>query len=165
MNYTGPFIYNLFLGSKSKKSFIERKEQNGIVTNFKFPVTAKKRPKIYIVKAGEVIIYVGYASQSIGNRLSHGFRANGDKGYYGYKWKSEYDEVELQVFVFNEFTGNNDEDKGYKAFVEAIEAELVYKVRTETGIWPKHQNEIHFNNIERAEVLKITSSIYNTVTT
>lgn len=164
MNYTGPYTYNLFLGSNAKKSFIERKEQNCIVTNFKFPVTAKKRPKIYIVKAGEVIVYVGYASQSIGSRLSHGFRANGDKGYYGYKWKDKYDAVELHVFVFDAFIGN-DEDKKHKAFVEAVEAELVYKVRTETGNWPEHQNEIHFNNNQRTEVLEIAASIYNTVTT
>ena len=30
--------------------------------------------------------------------------------------------------------------------IENIEAELVFKIRSETGEWTTHQNEIHFNN-------------------
>ncbi|WP_304016514.1 hypothetical protein [Nonlabens dokdonensis] len=148
MQYSGPYAYTLFLSGSEENRFIEKKVQGGKVTSFKRPVTLDKTPKIYILKHQDQIVYVGYASQSIGTRLGQGIRAAGLNGYHGYKWK-EVDELELLVCVFHNYQidSENKRDCPYIAFAEAVEAELVYKVRQETGRWPEFQNEIHFNNI------------------
>jgi len=159
MNYTGPYCYSLVLAGSEKNRIISKKDIEGKTIKFTHPVTRVKTPKIYILKSGNEIVYIGYASQPIGARLNYGIKISGEKGYHGYKWK-HLDKLELLVFVFNkEFDGIKDDDK-YKTFVEAIEAELVYKVRNETGLWPKYQNEIHFNNHQRKAVLQITTELY-----
>lgn len=167
MDFDGPYRYSLFLSGPKKKRVLSRKEQDGVPTKFGRPVTQRLHPKIYVLKAtkknGEnEIVYVGYASQSIGARLDGGFRAKGEKGYHGYKWQWEK-ELELLVFMFDEFTGNEKADRKYKEFVEAIEAELVYLVRETTGDWPRCQNEIHFNNKRREEVKKVAGEVYEMV--
>ena len=130
--------------------------------NFIKPLTNDRQPKIYIVKSKGEIVYVGYTSQSLSTRLSAGMRAEGKNGYHGYKWKV-LNQVELIIFIFDPFVGNEDKDGKHKLFVEAIEAELVYKVRCETDNWPQWQNEIHFNNERRKEVLSIVDEIWNRV--
>lgn len=124
MEYSGPYHYSLFLSGTEQERFIEKKVQDGVVTNFKRPVTKDKTPKIYVLKHKGKIVYVGYASQSIGKRLGQGVRAKGLNGYYGYKWK-QVSEVELLVFIFNkELKGNkHKKDEPIIAFTEAIEAE------------------------------------------
>ena len=162
MEYSGPYRYTLFLSGPEKERFIEIKVQDGKVTNFKRPVTLDKTPKIYILKYQDQIVYVGYASQSIGTRLGQGLRAAGLNGYHGYKWK-QVEQLELLVFVFDKTIkgSKHEDDVPYIAFAEAVEAELVYKVRQETGKWPKFQNEIHFNNEQLEKVTEVALSIYN----
>ncbi len=140
------------------------KSQNGVITNFKHPVSLSKTPKIYILKYEGKIVYVGYASQSLGTRLGQGIRANGLNGYHGYKWK-QVNKLELFVFVFDKTLKGNkhQEDVPHIAFAEAVEAELVYKVRHETGSWPEFQNEIHFNNEQIDTATLIALEIYNRV--
>ncbi|SFN53725.1 hypothetical protein [Salegentibacter flavus] len=161
MNYTGPYCYTLFLSGEEEKRVLSKKESDGKPTNFKQPLTLTKTPKIYILKHEGKIVYVGYASQSIGTRLSQGIKAKGLNGYHGYKWK-QVDELELLVYVFDKELkgGKHIDDKPYTLMAEAVEAELVYKVREETGKWPEFQNEIHFNNNERASAKRIAGEIY-----
>ena len=161
MTYTGPYCYTLFLSGKEYKRVISKKECNGRLSNFKRPVTLNKTPKVYILKSEKKIVYVGYASQSIGTRLSQGIRAAGLNGYHGYKWK-QLNQIELLVYVFDqELKGSKHiDDKPYSLLAEAVEAELVFKVREETGSWPEFQNEIHFNNKELKLAKKIAAEIY-----
>ena len=164
MLYKGPYCYTLLLTGNENNRVISKKIYDGKETNFKTPVTKDRTPKIYILKYKKKIVYVGYASQSIGKRLGQGIRAAGINGYHGYKWK-QHDEIELLIFVFKQQLkgSKHDDDKPYVNLAEAIEAELVYKVRSETGLWPEYQNEIHFNNEKRVEVLKLANEIYNKI--
>ena len=98
-------------------------------------------PKLYVVRQGKEIYYVGITHQDIRKRLRYGFSATGKHGYYGYKWK-DIDEAELLIW---NFPGSTQEH------VEAIEAELVYFIREKTGKWPKYQMEIHFHGASETE--------------
>ncbi len=109
--------------------------------HFSRPVTLNKLPKLYVVKNGHAIYYVGITSQSITNRLRYGFSAQGENGYHGYKWKN-LDSAELLIWCFPDFTSEQ---------VEAIEAELVYYVRKTTDNWPLFQMEIHFHGASEEE--------------
>ena len=166
MEYSGPYCYTLHLSGTEDNRVISKKIYAGQESKFKTPVTKKKTPKIYILTYKEQIVYIGYASQSMGNRMGHGIRSNGKNGYHGYKWK-QVSELELSVFVFNqELKGNkHDDDKPYIEFAEAVEAELVYLVRQNTGKWPEFQNEIHFNNKQQVEAQRIAEEMYDKVAT
>lgn len=164
MKFTGPYCYTLFLSGENGKRVISKKKCNGVTSKFQKPVTLSKTPKIYILKHEGEIVYVGYASQAIGTRLGQGMSAAGLNGYHGYKWK-QVDELELFVYVFDQELkgGKHKDDKQYTLLAEAVEAELVYKVREETGKWPEFQNEIHFNNHERAMARRIAGEIYEKI--
>lgn len=160
MNFDNFNKYTLFLDELNGVIKLVRKEQNGKPCNFKTPVTQKQCPKIYVLKQKESIVYVGYASQSIGARLWQGINAR----KYSYKWRN-VKEIELLVFVSNvTLIGNKcKKDKAIIAFAEAVEAELVLKVRQETGKWPKFQNEIHFNNVLLEKASEIALQIYTKI--
>jgi hypothetical protein len=105
--------------------------------------------KIYVLTMLDQFIYVGLTKQKIGTKLQQGFKSylkdlegKRQAGYGGYKWIKKHIETEnsLTLHVF---------DLGCeiaKSHSEAIEAEIVYAIRQETGMWPLEQNEIHFNN-------------------
>ena len=113
------------------------------VRSFTQPDTENKLPKIYVVKSGSKVIYVGVTSQSIRNRLRHGLEAQGKSGYHGYKWKN-LNEVDILIWCFPE---EESLDR-----IEAIEAELVYLLRQHTRKWPEYQTEIHFHNTSEDEI-------------
>lgn len=164
MEYKGPFCYVLCLSGSEEKRVLYKKDLEGNVIKFKHPVTKNRTPKIYILKQEEEIVYVGYASQSIGTRLGQGIRANGANGYHGYKWKQAL-ELILYVFVFDHLLigKKNKEDEPYVLMAEAVEAELVYLIREKTGKWPCFQNEIHFNNENLNKAKGIAAEIYDSV--
>ena len=112
-------------------------EVNGEKLNhFIAPDTNAGIQKLYVVKDCKDICYVGITSQPMSSRLRTGFIDNGHYGYHGYKWKDKITEAELLIWNFPDQTS---------AYVEAIEAELVYYIREKTGNWPKYQMEIHFH--------------------
>lgn len=162
MEFTGPYKYKLFISGNENERYLDYKKQGNNIVNFSKPVTNEKQAKIYVIKQDNNIIYVGYAGQPIGNRIRGGLKSKGNNGYHGYAWKT-MPEVDLNVFVFKPFTGDTDADKEYKLFVEAIEAELVYLVRTKTGYWPQYQSEIHFNNAEEKKVKELAYNIYKKI--
>ena len=100
--------------SESKFKCIEANGERG--KGFVYPDVADKLPKLYVVKHGKEIYYVGITTQDIRKRLRQGFSAKGEHGYHGYKWK-EQSSVELLIWSFPEST---------KEYVETIEAELVF---------------------------------------
>ncbi len=124
-------------------SYYQCIEVNGNkISHFIAPDTNAGIPKLYTVKNGREIFYVGITSQSISSRLRYGFKAAGEKGYYGYKWKDKIKKAELLIWCFPESTIGH---------VEAIEAELVYFIREKAGKWPKYQMEIHFHGASEEE--------------
>ncbi len=127
-------LYNLKFHA-GKISSIQKLPNQEAIKTFTKPATTNKLPKIYLVKHNNDIVYVGITTQSITNRLRGGFIATGKHGYHGYKWKN-LNEVDIAIFFFE-----NSIEK-----IEAIEAEIVYLIRSETGFWPKYQTEIHFHN-------------------
>ena len=108
---------------------------------FLVPDISDSLSKLYVVRNGRDIYYVGATITDIRKRLRGGFYAKGEHGYYGYKWKGQ-ETAEMLVWCF---PGIN------KDHVEAIEAELVYFIREKTGKWPKYQMEIHFHDASEPE--------------
>ena len=92
--------------------------------------------KLYVVKANDEFAYVGITNQPMAARLRYGFNPNTETGYHGYAWR-HLDGIDLYVWPAKWL----DRDQ-----IEAIEAELVYAIRKNTGRWPVHQTEIHFHN-------------------
>lgn len=142
-----PERYQLKIKDKKIESIKLNRE---VVKTFKKPVTHSKCPKLYAVKSKGEVIYIGITSQSIRNRLNYGLQAEGEQGYYGYKWKNLKD-VEVYIWCF---------PKKKPAKVEAIEAELVYLFRKNKHKWPKYQTEIHFHNASNKEK-ETANSIFN----
>jgi hypothetical protein len=165
MDYTGPYRYTLLIqGNEGERIIGSKLDSKGNIVSFSSPVTLKKRPKIYILKDKENIIYIGYTSQSIANRLRYGINPKWAKGYHGYKWKV-HEKLELLLFVFDNklIEDQNEKDKTFIRFVESVEAELVYLVRSKTGKWPENQNEIHFNNFEIKKAKQVAEKIYKAI--
>jgi len=134
-------IYNKYKISIADSKFecIEANGKQG--EGFIHPDISDDLPKLYIVKRHKEIFYVGITTQDIRKRLRQGFSAQGEHGYYGYKWRDQK-MVEILIWCFS---GSSSEH------VEAIEAELVYFVREKTGNWPKYQMEIHFQRASESE--------------
>lgn len=164
MEFTGPYCYTLQLNGDKENRIIAGTFCNGIEAKYSGPVAKTRVPKIYILKEGNEIVYVGYTSQSITNRFRQGIKASGANGYHGYKWK-QADKLQLLVFVFSQsLIGNkHDDDMRFIELAEAIEAELVYIVRNATGKWPAYQNEIHFNNKDLESAKNIAADIYQKI--
>ncbi|MEI6378099.1 MAG: hypothetical protein WCO55_00425 [Candidatus Falkowbacteria bacterium] len=117
--------------------------------------TKKGVPKLYIVSHNKKPIYVGITTQPIRSRINYGFSAVGRGGYHGYKWRNNYKEVDLNIWIHQD--GDNKED------VEIIEAEVVYEIRNQFEQWPSQQTEIHFhqsNKKHRDIAKKILSTGY-----
>lgn len=126
---------------------------NGKTTNhFIIPDTKAGIQKLYVLKNGSDIYYIGVTSLSMSSRLRIGYRAKGEQGYHGYKWIGKISRAELIVWCLNE---------GNRSHAEAIEGELVYLVRNRTGNWPKYQMEIHFHPDASNEEKRIAELIYN----
>ena len=123
----------------SKFQCIEANGEKG--QGFLSPDVSDNLPKLYVVKRGREIYYVGITRQDIRKRLRYGFSAKGEHGYHGYKWK---DQNTAELLIWN-FPGSTPEH------VEAIEAELVYFIREKTGRWPQYQMEIHFHGASESE--------------
>lgn len=140
------YHFSLDLANKEISSIYDHQQSKGIHT-FYHPLTSSDY-KIYILSNKEGILYVGTAKTSIRSRLKFGLKANGKKGYHGYKWKEEK-EVDLHVIILD---GYNQQK------AEAVEAEIAFWVRQKTGQWPQAQNEIHFNN-EFSEASQIAETI------
>lgn len=122
--------------------------------SFSGPILNSSNYKIYVVKYAGDYQYTGKTKQTIGDKFRQGFAAflnalEGKKvsGYGGYKWIEMYintNEI-LQLYVFD--LGDSCTDNN----AEAIEAEIVFKIRTKYNRWPECQNEIHFfNDFENA---------------
>ncbi|MGO9995831.1 MAG: hypothetical protein ACLPTF_25420 [Steroidobacteraceae bacterium] len=120
---------------------------NGTDTDgFVVPATEQKRDKIYVVKEGNKIHYVGITRRAMAARMRDGFKATGIQGYHGYKFKG-MTEATLELFVWS-LPGAASEDS--REHLETIEAEFAYLVRKKTDQWPISQNEIHFHPSEES---------------
>ena len=122
-------------------------------THFIAPDTKPGIQKLYVVKDGKDICYVGITSQTMSSRLRTGFIDEGHYGYHGYKWKDKLKRAELLVWAFP----NREKDS-----VEAIEGEIVYLIRNWTGRWPKYQMEIHFHPDASNKEKGIAETLANT---
>lgn len=109
--------------------------------------------KIYIVQLSNGDYwYVGEAHTSIKKRFQRGFTSyryalrndgKGRNGYAGYKWIKPGMELRASTTAKVHVITFLDETI-HREFVEAIEGELAFHIRKETGDWPRYQNEIHF---------------------
>ncbi|MCR9099841.1 MAG: hypothetical protein NXI25_07805 [bacterium] len=127
---------------------------------------------VYVVRITDEFLYVGEAIGALKKRLQNGFNAyryyqrekKGRRGYKGYKWIELFETEPHRPFTVDAFIFSGEYSPDEKrADIEAIEGELVYLIRNQTGKWPIYQNEIHFNNKEGAEdaAKAILSAIQN----
>jgi hypothetical protein len=59
-------------------------EANGAKeAGFSPPAILDKLPKLYVVRQGKDVLYVGITSQDIRKRLRYGFATSGESGYHG----------------------------------------------------------------------------------
>jgi len=138
---------------KLKDRQIASVEHDGrIVKSFIEPDNHSKLPKLYVVKEGSSVVYVGQTTQNMRTRLWQGLKAQGSHGYSGYHWK-DLPEVDILVRCFPDL--NPQKSK----YLETLEGELVFLVRKHTGKWPRYQTEIHFHNAEEDEV-KLAEAIF-----
>jgi hypothetical protein len=124
----------------------------------------KKSHKIYILRLESEIIYVGITTQPLINRFRSGLSAIGKNGFYGYAWKAlsvKGGSKEIDLFVYN-FSDEKMNYKEIKDATEAMEAEIVFLIRSERKHWPKYQTEIHFHQANSEEV-SIAKQIYDEV--
>ena len=147
MKITGPDCYKLKSGP-NRYTVTCAKGRN----NFSGLATTRQQ-KIYIVSETRRILYVGATSTSMSVRLGAGWRAKGKSGYYGYQWRHEDRELELDLWLLE-----SSEPDQAKIDIETIEAEIVFLVRQQ-GQWPEFQNEIHFH-VSNEEHRKIAQHIF-----
>jgi len=130
--------------------FVSIETDGHIIHKFPQPASNNKLPKLYVIKSGAKIVYVGITSQSLRTRLRSGLHAKGEHGYYGYKWKT-LNKVDMLVWYF----------PGSKlSSVEPVEAEVAYLVRRHTGEWPEYQMEIHFHQSSKTDK-ELAEAIYS----
>lgn len=117
---------------------------------------------LYILKDDKNFIYVGITKQSVRARFGGSFYAFKNKkaktyfnGYTGYKWIEEYQKSKKHIDLIVIPLGID------KKMSEAIEAEVVYLIRNNTGKWPLFQHEIHFHNNSEAE--RFAKNIFTSV--
>lgn len=114
-------------------------QRNDVRVKFKPPATTRGIAKLYTLSDAHSLIYVGIAQQPMSARLGYGLRADGKKGYWGYKWKNLEKTVQLTVW-----TAMVDGQPATLRELETIEAEVAFACRQQSGQWPLHQHEIHF---------------------
>ena len=102
------------------------------------PASIGKRPKLYVISKGARLLYVGFTTQPMADRLRQGLTANGGHGYSGYPWRRRKQTLSLTIWYLD---GAN----ATPTNLEAIEAEVVFLYRHESGQWPEEQTEIHFH--------------------
>jgi len=122
------------------------------IDHFITPDTKAGIQKLYVLKSGNEIYYIGVTSLSMSSRLRIGYRAKGEQGYHGYKWIGKISRAELLVWCFTESD---------RSPAEAIEGELVYLVRNRTGKWPTYQMEIHFHPDASDKEKRIAETLVN----
>jgi hypothetical protein len=112
-----------------------------VVNGFEAPASTKKIGKVYVFSDGRWPFYVGKATQPIRNRIRGAFKATPENriaGFAGYRFKRDRTDAVIHVFTAQGAAHWSGQD------AECIEAEVVYRVRTE-GAWPEYQTEIHFS--------------------
>jgi hypothetical protein len=107
--------------------------------SFAKPATVRGVAKLYTLSDAGTLIYVGIAKQPMSSRLNFGFKANGESGYHGYKWKNLQQRLYLSVW-----TAQIDGEYAPLRELETVEAEVVFLCRLQSGRWPLYQHEIHF---------------------
>ncbi len=151
----------------SKKEIKSKKEASSL-SNFNIETDFT----LYIIKDADKFVYIGITSQTIVARFGGSLYAyNNQKkkkqfnGYTGYKWIGDYmNKGNLTLILLpigkKRMNGVSDKEKlNRKIFAEAVEAELVFLIRSKTNKWPLYQHEIHFHNDEAAK--KEAVDIYN----
>lgn len=134
MKLDDPLDFDLSLSSGAYRLI-----RDSLPTKFAAPVSTRGIAKLYTLSDGESLVYVGIAKQPMSSRLSYGFRANGQSGYYGYKWKAHEGTLRLSVW-----TAQINGDYVSLRELEIVEAEVAFLCRQESGQWPVSQHEIHF---------------------
>lgn len=120
--------------------------------------TSGSKPKLYVFSRVNIPIYVGATVRSMGARLRNGWTAAGEGGFYGYRFRHEGSQVDLDVWADIDPVRQRDSGMRSGSDIETIEAEIVYLFRHRTGQWPAYQTEIHFyqsNADHRREAEKV----------
>ncbi|PAQ01091.1 hypothetical protein LRP31_24120 [Mesorhizobium mediterraneum] len=138
MNLQGPLRYKVVY-TPQKPSIICERGTPRFAGN-----ASGANPKLYIFSRDGVPIYVGATIRSMGARMRDGWKASGENGFYGYRFRHEGSAVDLDVWADVDPVRRRDAGMRSGSDIETIEAEVVYLLRHRTGQWPAYQTEIHF---------------------
>lgn len=162
--YRGSYKYKILLAGEANNRKIAKKIYNEKEVNFTDPLTDSALPKLYVISVANEIVYIGFTFQSIAKRLNSGLNAKENNRAIGYKWKHIQEELELNVFVFqNLFGKGTEENKFVCQHFEALKAELVYLIHNETGQWPRFQNDLQIHYEQARTAKEKALKIYNEI--
>lgn len=130
MTLLGPYDYTLM---------IDRPHYH-VHPRFAPPATSKKTWKLYTIWKNKKLQYVGITRTRMSQRLNIGLKADGKRGYHGYKL--EPGEYALDVWIAEDVPSD---DKEALRELESVESEVAFLWRYSTGQWPVAQNEVHFH--------------------
>ena len=142
MNLLGPTRFKVRYTPSTKAITCERG-----TAKFSGEMTGKK-PKLYIFSRNGVPLYVGATIRPMASRLNLGWKAQGKGGFWGYSFRHEGSEVDLDVWFDGDPVIDRRAGKRSGSDIETVEAEVVYLLRHRTGKWPASQTEIHFYQSE-----------------
>ena len=132
-----------FMETAITRRWLRSGEQWVETTGFKPPATTQDLGKVYVFACAQTQwpFYVGKTKRSIGGRLGGAFKCTPDNranGFAGYRFKRERTSAFLHVFLGDPSSPWTSQD------AECIEAEVVFRIRRDSGAWPAFQSEIHF---------------------
>lgn len=119
-----------------------------------------EQPKIFVIKSGVKFSYVGYAYESMYPRLTKGLAASLAKAYMK---DGEFETKELDLYVF-EFIPFADLSKTEtRNYYQAIQSELIFLIKAQTGFWPILQKQISISNVNQEEAKKLASEMFEKI--
>lgn len=135
MRLEGPFTYTVNVTGLGTYAVVNESGGN----TFLAPAT-RRGPKLYVFADNHRLLYVGQTVQSMSARMRLGFQADGTGGYYGYRWRHEFNTARCLVWCLHDVP---EEEELH--VLECIESEVVFAYRHRFDQWPMFQTEIHFH--------------------
>lgn len=135
--------YLAFTETAITRRWLRTGEQWTETHGFKQPATTLGVGKIYVFACAQTQwpLYVGQTKRSLGGRFGAAFKCTPDNrvnGFAGYRFKRDRRAAYLHVFMGDAAHPWSSQD------AECIEAEIVFRIRRDSGAWPAFQSEIHF---------------------
>lgn len=119
-----------------------------------------EQPKIFVIKSEDDFSYVGYANESMYSRITKDL-ADTLSGFYLREGEFETKELGLYVFEFIPFADLSKTET--RKYYQAIQSELIFLIKAQTGLWPILQKQVSISNANREEVIVLASEMFEKI--